>query len=603
MTDQTPSSATAPTTGSAPAATTTSATVTGPTETTDTTDTTAPTTATSAPTATGPASTPPTTAPSPVRPLTRRALLTGLGAGAGLVAAAGTAQALGLPLGSLAGSSVGSSVGSSRGPAAGLLPDRPSVTHGVASGDVSADGALIWARADRPARMIVETSADPSFSRTRVFRGRDVLGPGSDGTGRLRVAGLRPGRDRDVHYRVILEDAETELRSDPVTGVFRTAPTTPSTVRIHWSGDVAGQGFGINPDVGGMFCWSTMADRSPDLFIHSGDTVYADGPIGDSTTQPDGRVWRNVTTEAKSAVAQTLDQFRGQHAYNLLDDNYRRFNSRVAQVVQWDDHETVNNWYPGEVLDNPAYTVRDVDTLAARGFQAFHEWQPLDRRRAVDGRVYRRIAYGPLVDVFVLDMRSYKDANPLTSPTATAPGHILGDAQTEWLIREVNASTATWKLIANDLPLGIVVPDGESDREGVANGGPGAPVGREAEIGRVLSGIRDVPNVVWLTADVHYTAAHHYSPDRAAFQDFSPFWEFVSGPLNAGGFGPNDMDPTFGPEVVYVHAPGKDHANSSPLDDFQHFGEIEVDGDSRELTVRLFTTRGTELWGTTLRPR
>ncbi|RRQ14416.1 alkaline phosphatase D family protein [Corynebacterium bovis] len=528
MTDQTPSSATAPTTGSAPAATTTSATVTGPTETTDTTDTTAPTTATSAPSATGPASTPPTTAPSPVRPLTRRALLTGLGAGAGLVAAAGTAQALGLPLGSLAGSSVGSS----RGPAAGLLPDRPSVTHGVASGDVSADGALIWARADRPARMIVETSADPSFSRTRVFRGRDVLGPGSDGTGRLRVAGLRPGRDRDVHYRVILEDAETGLRSDPVTGVFRTAPTTPSTVRIHWSGDVAGQGFGINPDVGGMFCWSTMADRSPDLFIHSGDTVYADGPIGDSTTLPDGRVWRNVTTEAKSAVAQTLDQFRGQHAYNLLDDNYRRFNSRVAQVVQWDDHETVNNWYPGEVLDNPAYTVRDVDTLAARGFQAFHEWQPLDRRRAVDGRVYRRIAYGPLVDVFVLDMRSYKDANPLTSPTATAPGHILGDAQTEWLIREVN-----------------------------------------------------------------------YSPDRAAFQDFSPFWEFVSGPLNAGGFGPNDMDPTFGPEVVYVHAPGKDHANSSPLDDFQHFGEIEVDGDSRELTVRLFTTRGTELWGTTLRPR
>ena len=119
----------------------------------------------------------------------------------------------------------------------------------------------------------------------------------------------------------------------------------------------------------------------------------------------------------------------------------------------------------------------------------------------------------------------------------------------------------------------------------------------------MLSGIRDVPNVVWLTADVHYTAAHHYSPDRAAFQDFSPFWEFVSGPLNAGGFGPNDMDPTFGPEVVYVHAPGKDHANSSPLDDFQHFGEIEVDGDSRELTVRLFTTRGTELWGTTLRPR
>jgi alkaline phosphatase D len=57
---------------------------------------------------------------------------------------------------------------------------------------------------------------------------------------------------------------------------------------------------------------------------------------------------------------------------------------------------------------------------------------------------------------------------------------------------------------------------------------------------------RGVANVVWVTADVHYTAAHRYDPNHAVFQDFSPFWEFVPGPLNAGTFGPNGIDQRFG---------------------------------------------------------
>ena len=50
-----------------------------------------------------------------------------------------------------------------------------------------------------------------------------------------------------------------------------------------------------------------------------------------------------------------------------------------------------------------------------------------------------------------------------------------------------------------------------------------------------------VRNTVWITADVHYTAAHYYDPNKAAFQDFEPFWEFVSGPIHAGTFGPNSL--------------------------------------------------------------
>ena len=65
-----------------------------------------------------------------------------------------------------------------------------------------------------------------------------------------------------------------------------------------------------------------------------------------------------------------------------------------------------------------------------------------------------------------------------------------------------------------------------------------------------------VRNTVWLTADVHYTAAHYYNPDKAQFQEFDPFWEFVSGPFHAGTFGPNELDNTFGPEVRFIKAPG-----------------------------------------------
>lgn len=483
----------------------------------------------------------------------------------------------------------------------GLVRERPSLTHGVAVGDPRGDGALIWARSDRPAKLIVETSATESFNDTRRFEG-PLLTPATDGTGRLRLAGLPAGQQ--VHYRAMLE-GDNGATSETVTGVFRTVPATASDLRLLWSGDVVGQGWGSNPDLGGMRIFSAMAARDPHLFLHSGDAVYADGPLQETVRLPDGRTWRNVVTEPKSAVAQTLEQFRGQYAYNLLDDNYRRFNAAVAQIVQWDDHETVNNWYPGgQVAATKRYTERGMDVLAQRSRQAFHEWMPLDPAEAADGRLYRKISYGPLLDVFVLDMRTYKDAN---NANRAPDGKIFGPEQTRWLIEGLRDSRATWKIVANDLPLGLVVKDGEQPDttafEGPANADPGAPAGRETEIARVLSSIRanQVTNVVWLTADVHYTAAHHYSPERAAFTDFDPFWEFVSGPLNAGAFGPNDLDGTFGPTAVFVHAPPVQ--NSSPLDGYQHFGEVHIDGRSRELTVDLRNAAGTSLFTQRLAPR
>ncbi len=219
---------------------------------------------------------------------TRRTFLAGAGATGAALLGTGVANALGSQAGSVAGSAGSTGMAGSSGAlgSLGLQRSRPVITHGVATGDVRPDGGLVWARVDRPARMIVEASTDPTFPRhkTKTFRGA-MLTPDSDGTGRLRLVGMQPGQK--IHYRMIMEDQHTAVRSQPVIGSFTTAPSTnqaPKSIRLHWSGDVAGQGYGINPDIGGMYCWKTMADRNPNLFIHSGDTVYADGPIETNLT-------------------------------------------------------------------------------------------------------------------------------------------------------------------------------------------------------------------------------------------------------------------------------------------------------------------------------
>lgn len=479
--------------------------------------------------------------------------------------------------------------------ASALVRPRPGLTHGVQSGEVTAHGAVVWARADRPARMLVEVSRRPDFRNARHVRG-PVLTPRTDLTGRAFLRGLPSGEE--LHYRVRLADLDRGLLSAPATGRLRTAPRTARDISFVWSGDLAGQGWGINPDLGGYRIFSAMNDLDPDFFLCSGDLVYSDGPLAETVELPDGRTWRNIVTPEKSNVAQTLAEYRGQFRYNLQDRNFQAFNARTPMLYQWDDHEVLNNWYPGEILDLPQYTEKRVDVLAGRARQAMFEYTPTAAPRS--GRIYRKISYGPLLDVFMLDMRTYKDPNgPNNSPTSESG--LLGRTQSAWLKHELRRSKATWKVIANDLPLGLVVPDGTA-QEAAAQGDPGAPLGREREIAEILSYAKHhrVRNLVWLTADVHYTAAHYYDPSKASFKDFDPFWEFVSGPLNAGAFGPNPLDATFGGVLKFHQAPP--HANTSPAEGSQFFGQVQIDAASRTLTVRLRDQAGAPLYTKALTP-
>lgn len=212
----------------------------------------------------------------------------------------------------------------------------------------------------------------------------------------------------------------------------------------------------------GMKIYETMRQLNPDFFIHSGDTIYADGPILPEVTLDDGSVWKNITTQEKSKVAETLTEFRGNYIYNLLDENIRRFNAQVPQLVQWDDHEVTNNWYPGETLtdigSDARYTVKDVDLLSDRARQAFLEYVPIRFEPQDPERIYRSFQYGQLLDIFMLDKRSYRGPNTENRQTETSEETVfLGNAQVNWLKQQLLTSTATWKVIASDMPIGLVV--------------------------------------------------------------------------------------------------------------------------------------------------
>lgn len=483
-----------------------------------------------------------------------------------------------------------------------LHQSRPVLGDGVQSGDVTFSSATVWTRSDRTARMIVEASTRPDFAGARRFVG-PVLSPSSDFTGKTELVGLPAGRD--VHYRVWAQDLDRRrVVSEPLVGRLRTPSRSPRDVDLVWSGDLAGQGYGINPDLGGYRIFSAIADIDPDVYLCNGDNIYADVPIPASQTAPDGSVWRSLTSDAKSKVAETLQEYRGNYRYNLMDDNLRRLYAQTAQIQQWDDHETRNNWYPGETIDDPRYTVTDVDVLARRARRAFHEYTPLAPQRDADGRIYRVLHLGPLVDVFVLDMRWYRDPNSPNRQTRN-DGGLLGRRQQRWLERELLASRATWKIISNDMPLTEVVPDatqGQPNFEAVAQGDNGAPLGRELQIAELLHFLQRhrIHNTVWLTTDVHYTAAHYFDPDKAAFDRFDPFWQFTTGPLNAGSFPAAAVDTTFGAQQVFVKAPST--PNSSPAE-WSFFGSVHVDAWSRALRVDLRDHAGQSLWHTTLEPR
>lgn len=460
-----------------------------------------------------------------------------------------------------------------------LLGWAESARPWVVSGDVRADRAVVVSGGGGAGRLQLEWSTSAEFRKSRTVAGswsNELTGY----TARAELEGLPPGAT--VYYKATFGGGK------PGLGRFRTPPTSgDQSVTFLWGGDVAGQGWGIDPARGGMKTFQSMLKERPDFFIHGGDTVYADGPLSPHIKLDDGSVWHNLVTPAKAKVAGTLDDYRGNHDYNLLDPHYRKFFSQVSVLAQWDDHDVFNNWEP-----------EAHEYLATPALKAFLEHWPVRS----GGRLYRKVSYGPNLDVFVLDLRSYRAPNSDNRQRRRGePTRMLGDPQLQWLKRELAESKATWKVIAGEMPIATVTTAYGLDSW--ANG-VGPPLGREFELAELLGFLkrRKVSNVVWFSADVHYALAVEFLPQKAVFKDFDPFWEFVAGPLHAGTFCPSEpLDNTFGAQERFCAVPKDLKPNRPPSDNLQFYGKVEV--GSQRMGVSLHDRLGRRLYKKVLQAR
>lgn len=461
----------------------------------------------------------------------------------------------------------------------------PRATHGVAVGEVEARSAVIWARTDRPARlrMFLERLDGPT---PLLVREAEVpVDAASDYSGRIPLDDLAPATPYRAVVRFTGSDGQT---GSPDAVLFRTAPAPrdPAPVRLAWGGDLGGQGVCRDAREGFPILGHVLAER-PDLFVGLGDMIYADDLC--HPVDPYG----NAQVPEEFGPATDLDGFRAHWRYNREDEGLRVLLATTPYVAVWDDHEIVNDAGPHhDTRDAPPY--RAGIPLLPLARRALIEWNPLRS----DGELYRRLRWGRHLELFVLDLRSYRDPNGAPD-TDRVPKTMLGATQRRWLEQVVAASDATWKVIVSSVPLSIPTGSIENGRDGWAAGGTDGGFARELR--GILEQLRytGVRNLVWLGADVHFAGAFRYAPFEDAPQ--FRFYEFLAGPLNAGLFPNPTLDRSLGPERLLYYAPASvgDVTSLAEARRWFNFGLLDIAADGA-LTARIVNGDGEEVFRLTL---
>jgi len=427
----------------------------------------------------------------------------------------------------------------------------------------------------------------------------------TDYTGKVMVTGLTAGSQ--YWYKVVCGDDESPV------GRFKTAASAgdAAPVKFVWVADMGGQGWGRSDDLtitdfdgheikGGFVFSSVLSELQPDFAVLLGDMIYADNPIPFEKEIPEelgGGIWTNHVPKDFTAI--TVDEFRNNWKYNLGDEKWAEFLRNTPVFVEWDDHEVTNNWYPGEILPEDPYMSMPASDLAERALQALNEFNPVKDNMPM----WKSVQFGKHLEMFITDARSFRGINPNNS---NAEGiDMLGAEQVAWLKQALKSSTATWKIIASSDPFSIV-SGGEGDADAWSQG-EAAVLGREVELADILGFIKEegITNVHTITADVHFSAVLKYNPDVAVFKEFTPFYEFVIGPVHAGAFGVNDkLDLSFGPSYQYLRAPKTEGFLSANLPPpyVASFGLIEVD-EAGSLSVNIHDVTGDLLWTQTFTPQ
>ena len=410
--------------------------------------------------------------------------------------------------------------------------------EGVMSGEPATNSATLWTRlsglkADR--RLTLEVARDPDFAR--LVLSRDLVARVSEG-GAVKVrlpsrAKLKPGER--YWYRFA-----TRSRSSAV-GRFQTLrpPDSREPVRVAFYSCQDWQ-------AGYYGAHRTIAeDDSLDFVVCLGDYIYEknyyEGPRQD-------RLGANG-----DGVIETRDEYRQKYALYRSDGDLRAMHAAHAFIPIFDDHEVEDNWAAGRGGDQAENRRVPYEQRRFNGLRTFFESMPTRRPERGAFRIFKSIPLGANAELFLLDQRQYRDDQPcgdqfvVPCPEAeTEPRKYLGDAQKAWFKRGLEASTARWKLVANQAMIMAL------------ENGPNSPSNKDqwdgygVERREILEHVqaRGIQDVAFLTGDIHTFFAGEVGTDGRGPESVAT--EFVGGSISSLGI-PESVTSVTGipPEVVF----------------------------------------------------
>ncbi len=380
-------------------------------------------------------------------------------------------------------------------------------TLGIASGQPRPDGMVLWTRLmgdDLPDAVDVrwEIADDERFERV-VARGQERAEKAWAHSVHAEPGGLEPGRW--YWYRF------TSLGQQSPVGRTRTAPAVDAAATLRFA-IASCQRY----DVGHYAAWRHVADERLDVVFFVGDYIY-EYATGKNAVRP---------LEGGPGQVLTLEQYRARYATHKSDPHLQAAHASAPWLVVWDDHEVSNDYADMQGADP------SIDTRARRtaAYRAYWEHMPFAKSmRPVDAdmRIFRRLDWGTLARIHLLDDRQYRDPQGCPKPgrggsntvalaqcaALTDPARtLLGAEQERWLADGWDLSRP-WNLLAQQTLMArwawAVSPVG--GRVYWTDGWDGYAPARNRLLGTVA--VKKVPGVVVLGGDVHSHYVADLKPD------------------------------------------------------------------------------------------
>ncbi|MEU6207908.1 alkaline phosphatase D family protein [Micromonospora musae] len=408
-------------------------------------------------------------------------------------------------------------------------------TLGVASGDPTPDGVVLWTRLapdplavdglggmpHRAVNVRWEVAEDERF-RHVVRRGVHRATPDWAHSVHAEVHGLRP--DRVYWYRFRVAD-----QVSPV-GRTRTAPRPGAALQSLTFAYASCQAY-----TDGYFtAYEHLAREDLDLVVHLGDYIYEGGGAGTI-----GRAHLPATETF------SLTDYRIRYAQYKLDPALQAAHAAAPWVVAPDDHDVENNW-AGDHSQPDTEPDQDPAVFRLRraaAYQAYYENLPLraaSMPRGPEMQVYRRLRFGDLLQLDVLDTRRFRDQQLTDQSLRWDPKRqMLGAKQEAWLLAGLGTSTARWNVLGNQIfAMEADHTDGEPETFGMDTWD-----GYAAARQRLFDGVarRHVENFIIITGDAHRSVAADLKLDFSEPRSRTIGTEFLGTSISSGGNG-TDMD-------------------------------------------------------------